>query len=61
MSANSDFYFASDGSYGTAEELTILDTTDWTDEDWELIEFSSDMKRANVAQHIWGKYQDWSE
>lgn len=56
MSANNDFYFASDGSYGTAEELTILDTTEWTDEDWELIEFSTDMERSTVAQGIWEKY-----
>lgn len=56
MSASNDFYFASDGSYGTAEELTIFDTTDWTDEDWELIEFSTDMERSQVAQTIWEKY-----
>lgn len=56
MSASNDFYFASDGSYGTADELTIFDTTDWTDEDWELIEFSTDMERSQVAQTIWEKY-----
>jgi len=58
MSANNDFYFASDGSYGTAEELTILDTTKWTDEDWELIDFATDMERSDVAQKIWQKYND---
>lgn len=58
MSASNDFYFASDGSYGTADELTIFDTTDWTDEDWELIEFSTDMERSQVAQTIWEKYND---
>jgi hypothetical protein len=58
MSANNDFYFAQDGSFGSAEELTIFDTTDWTDEDWELIEFSTDMERSDVAQKIWAKYND---
>lgn len=55
---NQDFYFSSDGSYGTADEMTILDTEDWTDEDWELIEFSTDMERSSVAQSIWEKYND---
>jgi hypothetical protein len=58
MSANNDFYFAYDGSFGSAEELTILDTTAWTDEDWELIDFSTDMERSDVAQKIWQKYND---
>jgi len=58
MSANNDFYFAYDGSFGSAEELTILDTTEWTDEDWELIDFSTDMERSDVAQKIWQKYND---
>lgn len=30
-------YFAKDGSYGDASELVIINTTDWTDYNWETI------------------------
>jgi len=49
-----EFYFAADGSYGEATDMIIVDTTDWTNDDWELIEFSADMERSNVAQRLSG-------
>lgn len=30
-------YFAKDGSYGDASELVIINTSDWTDYNWETI------------------------
>lgn len=45
-------YFAEDGSYGDAERLVVMDTSDWTDEDWEKIEEASDWERPTVAQDI---------
>jgi hypothetical protein len=30
-------YFAADGKYGDATGLTIIDTTDWTADDWKLL------------------------
>lgn len=42
-------YFAKDGSYGSASDLTILNTEHWTEEDWQEIEQASDMTRWHVA------------
>lgn len=58
MSANNDFYFAEDGSYGSADGITIVDTANWTDADWELIDFSTDSERAALAQKISDGYDD---
>ena len=48
-------YFAEDGSYGDAENLVLLDTSNWTDKDWHEIEWSSDWERPIVAQTISGE------
>jgi hypothetical protein len=45
-------YFASDGSFGSADGLEIVDTSDWTEQDWEMIENASDSERPALAQHI---------
>jgi hypothetical protein len=45
-------YFASDGSFGSADGLEIVDTSDWTQQDWEMIENASDSERAALARHI---------
>lgn len=45
-------YFAKDGSYGSAADLTILSTEHWTDEDMNAIEEASDWARWVVAQQI---------
>lgn len=31
-------YFAQDGNYGTADEIEIVDTSNWTEEMWDLID-----------------------
>ena len=45
-------YFAGDGSYGSAENVVIVDTDKWTAEDWARIEEASDDERADIAREI---------
>ena len=45
-------YFAADGNYGTAHELVIVDTSKWTEEDWDTIESANDWQRPYVAMNI---------
>lgn len=42
-------YFATDGNYGDSAGMVLLDTSDWTDEQWDEIEEASDYDRVNVA------------
>lgn len=51
-------YFATDGSYGTAHNLEIIDTSEWTDEDWAEIENATDDTRADTASAIAKRYLD---
>ena len=45
-------YFAADGSFGSADELVIVDTSTWTEEDWTEIEESLEFQRPYVASAI---------
>ena len=45
-------YFAEDGTYGEAGKLVIIETSDWTEEDWEEIEETPDWDRPRVAKII---------
>ena len=45
-------YFAADGNYGEADELVIVDTTLWSEEDWNEIEEASDSYRPDIAKTI---------
>ena len=45
-------YFAEDGTYGSADNLVTVDTSNWLDEDWETIESTSDWERPAVAVTI---------
>jgi hypothetical protein len=49
-------YFASDGSFGDADDFAVVDTSSWTDSDWEEIEDSYDWERPAVARAIASKY-----
>ena len=53
----SNSYFALDGSYGDATEILIVDTDDWTPEEWELINYATDDERSDMAQQIIDKYR----
>jgi len=46
------FYFASDGSYGSADDLYMVDTTGFTRAMWDAIMVASDSSRASLAIHL---------
>ena len=51
-------YFAGDGSYGEWDELSLLiDTSDWTEDDWDEIDAASDSFRASTAYDIAMRYR----
>jgi hypothetical protein len=45
-------YFATDGNCGSAEGLVIIDTSDWTESEWDIILSAPDDERARIAQEI---------
>ena len=45
-------YFASDGNYGSAEDLLVIDTSQWTEEYWQLIDETPDNYRMMVAHRL---------
>ena len=45
-------YFAKDGSYGDASGLEIVDTSDWTQEDWDYLESTPETAQPAMARHI---------
>ena len=46
------YYFAADGSYGCTNGLSVMDTSHWTDQDWQRIDEASDGDRVDVAREI---------
>lgn len=42
-------YFATDGNYGNADGIVIVDTSDWSEENWTAIDEVGDADRANLA------------
>lgn len=44
-------YFAKDGSYGCAKDLTILSTEHWSEADYEAIQQAPDYHRWAAAQY----------
>lgn len=45
-------YFATDGSFGDATGLVIIDTSDWDQDDWDHVGFATDNERLSVAREI---------
>jgi hypothetical protein len=45
-------YFAADGNCGSAEGLVIIDTSDWTESEWDVILSAPDEDRARIAREI---------
>jgi len=45
-------YFAKDGNYGDALGLVVVDTSDWTEEHWVLIDEAMDDERPEIAEEI---------
>lgn len=48
----SEHFFSTDGSYGDATDILVVDTSNWTDEDWRDIDDASDMTRLDIAVAI---------
>lgn len=56
-----DTYFAVDGSFGKAEGLVVVDTTDWTPDMWECIEEEWEHSRPALAKHFASGYHLWQD
>jgi len=50
-------YFAEDGNFGEASGLTVVDTTEWEESDFDLVEQASDWNRPLAARAV----SDWIE
>ena len=46
-----DLWVSDEGTYG-CNQIVLIDTTGWTDEDWETLEHSSDWHRMGTAIEI---------
>jgi hypothetical protein len=42
-------YFAADGNYGDASGMVFIDTSEWTEEEWAVIEEAHDIERPRIA------------
>lgn len=51
----SSLWITDDGSYGTGKSM-IIDTTNWTEQDWLEFESASDNSRMATAIEIGEKY-----
>lgn len=45
-------YFAADGTYGDADHLVTIDTSDWNEDDWDEIDSTNDNSRRTTALAI---------
>lgn len=50
-------YFAADGNYGSADGLSVLETTHWNDTDWNILEDTTDEYRPHIARAITESYE----
>lgn len=44
-----NYYFANDGCFGEAIDGVIVDTANWTDQDWEVVTDAADDVRHHLA------------
>jgi hypothetical protein len=49
-------YFAADGSFGDAMDITIVETTDWTEADWATIATANPSNRLYTVHTIMFKH-----
>jgi len=45
-------YFTSDGNYGDAKDVTVIDTSEWSETDWAHVESERDSNRVFIARMI---------
>ena len=50
----SKYFFTADGTFWSAcpGDFEVIDTTHWTDKDWELIELAGDNDRLDLAREL---------
>jgi hypothetical protein len=54
-------YFAADGNYGSADDCVVVDTSDFTDSDWEELGNQSDSGRMEYLGELIEKYRpNWT-
>ena len=51
-------YVSSDGSYGSAEGMVIVETSKWTHDDWNQLEYAVTEEMPEVAMEIAKKYKE---
>ena len=51
-------YFAADGNYGSAEDILIVDTSTWSDDEIEAVSMATDSNRLSVATQIAENYAE---
>jgi len=49
-------YFATDGSFGDALNIELIDVSKWTEEDWNEVQDETDEYRISVARSIAERY-----
>ncbi len=49
ISSGNSTYFALDGNYGNADGMVVVDTTSWSEADWQAIDEVGDADRATLA------------
>lgn len=45
-------YFAMDGNYGDADGIVLVQTEEWTEAEWDMVETCTDSERADLAVEI---------
>jgi hypothetical protein len=50
-------YFSPDGNYGSAIGYVVMETTHWSEIDWEIIESATEEYRPIVARLITESYE----
>ena len=55
--ARSLTYLAQDGNYGSADGMTVMETTLWSELDWQMVDEVSDEHRVTVARLITESYE----
>jgi hypothetical protein len=53
---NNTAYFATDGSFGDAKDLELIDVSQWTEADWNEVQDEADEYRIATARLIAQRY-----
>lgn len=56
--AEDSLYVSPDGNYGEADELAIIPTGKWTEEDFDVFECLSDSRRWDYAEALQSEIEE---